>query len=138
MERVIVSHESAAELHEIRRVPWRRAVLTNHSRTTHRFAGVEIRRAHDIDDWHVTTLLGLPVTTIERTVVDLAATRSVGHVGAIVDDLVTSRRIDLDKLAAIARSVGRRGKPGTVTIRTVLERRLGLNPAESELSLIHI
>jgi hypothetical protein len=94
---------------------------------------VDIRRSHDIDDWHVTRVDGLPVTTVERTVVDLAANRSVGHVGAIVDDLVTQGRLDLEFLRSAAESVARRGKPGTVTVRTVIERRLGLDHSESEL-----
>ena len=133
VERATVSHESAAELHRIRRVPWGKAVVTAHSRTTHNFGPVEFHRAHDLLDWHRTVIDGLPVTTIERTVVDLAGTRSVAHIGAIVDDLVSASRLQLDALEAVARSVARRGKPGSVTMRTVLENRLGIDRSESEL-----
>ncbi|MDX1448724.1 MAG: hypothetical protein R3246_06625 [Acidimicrobiia bacterium] len=133
VERATVSHESAAELHGIRRVPWGRTVVTAHSRTTHDFGPVKFHRAHDLLDWHRTVVEGLPVTTVERTVVDLAQTRSAGHIGAIVDDLVSARRLSLDALAALARSVARRGKPGTVTMREVLERRLGIDGTASEL-----
>lgn len=133
VDRATVSHEAAAELHRIRRVPWGRAVVTAHSRTTHDFGSVEFHRAHDLLDWHRTVVEGLPVTTIERTVVDLAKTRSVRHIGAIVDDLVSSQRLNLDALEAVARCVARRGKPGSVTMRTVLQRRLGIDRSESEL-----
>jgi predicted transcriptional regulator of viral defense system len=133
LERAVVSHESAAELHGIRRVPWGTSVVTTHTRTTHDFAGVEIHRAHDLDDWHLTRVEGFPVTTVARTVVDLAMTRSVGHVGAIVDDLVSRKQLSLDDLEAVAQAVGRRGKPGTLTVRTVIERRIGVDRSESEL-----
>lgn len=116
LERAIVSHESAAEIHGIRRVPRGKAVVSVHSRTTHEFEAVEVHRTHDLDEWHITSADDLPVTTIERTVVDLAGSRSVGHVGAIVDDLVTRRRVDLQALASVAQSVARRGKPGTTTV----------------------
>jgi hypothetical protein len=130
----VVSHESAAELHEFPFVTAQeRVIVTNHSRTTHDYPGIAVRRTHDLDAWHVTNLDGLRVTTIARTVVDLAAHRTVRHIGAIVDRLVSDERLELVELEAVLKATGRRGKPGTTTMREVLERRTGDDRSASVL-----
>ncbi|MEX1270816.1 MAG: hypothetical protein WEB55_00005, partial [Acidimicrobiia bacterium] len=88
---------------------------------------------HDLDDSHVTVVGALPVTTVERTVVDIAKTRHPKHIGAIVDDLVSRGALDFSTLAQIAESVARRGKPGTVTMRSVIDERGGAMLSQSEL-----
>jgi hypothetical protein len=135
LERAVVSHESAAEIHGFSRVPKGKAIVTVHSRTTHkfRFDQVLAHRTHDLDPSHVTEVGVLPVTTVERTVVDLAATRHPKHIGAIVDDLVSRGILDFPLLTRVAESVARKGKPGTVTMRTVIEERGGAMRAQSEL-----
>ncbi|HSJ27284.1 MAG TPA: hypothetical protein VLB67_03675 [Acidimicrobiia bacterium] len=130
----VVSHESAAELHEFPFVSaQQRVIVSNHTRTTHDYPGVEVRRTHDLDAWHVTAVDGIRSTTIARTVVDLAQHRTPRHIGAIVDRLVTDGRLELVELDAVLRSTGRRGKPGTTVMREVLERRMGDERGGSEL-----
>ena len=129
----VVSHESAAVLHEFPFVDTDRMVLSHHTRTTHDFPGVEVRRTHDLDGWHVTTLDGMRVTTVARTIIDLAQERSVRHMSAIVDQLVSREAVDLLEIGAVLGSTGRRGKPGTVTMREVLEARLGEDQSGSVL-----
>jgi predicted transcriptional regulator of viral defense system len=135
LERAVVSHESAAEIHGFSRLPKGKAIVTVHSRTTHKFRFDEVlaHRTHDLDPSHVTVVGALPVTTVERTVVDLAAPRHPKHIGAIVDDLVSRGLLDFSMLMQIAESVARKGKPGTVTMRTVIEERGGAMRAQSEL-----
>lgn len=135
LERAVVSHESAAEIHGFSRLPKGKAIVTVHSRTTHKFRFDEVlaHRTHDLDPAHVTVVGALPVTTVERTVVDLAAPRHPKHIGAIVDDLVSRGLLDFTALMQIAESVARKGKPGTVTMRTVIEERGGAMRAQSEL-----
>lgn len=122
-----ISHESAAEVHGLPFVEARdsRIVVSHHSRTTHEYPGFEVRRTHDLDGWHVTEHGGVRLTTIARTVVDLAADRSVRHMGAIVDRLVSDEALEILELEAVLGSTGRRGKPGTRTMRQVLETRIG-------------
>jgi hypothetical protein len=133
-ERSVLSHETAAEMHDVPYVDRGRIVVSHHSRTTHDFPDIEVHRTHDLDEWHVTRVDGMPVTTIARTVVDLAATRSVRHVGAITDRLVSDGRLDLVELAAVHGAVARRGKGGTQVLREVLEERFdGTFRDESEL-----
>lgn len=134
LERAVVSHESAAEIHGFTRLPKGLSVVTVHSRTTHEFRFEEVlaHRSHDLDESHIGLVGSIPVTTMERTVVDIAAGRHPKHVGAIVDDLVSRGVLDFAVMADIAQSVARKGKPGTVTMRTVIEERGGAMRSQSE------
>lgn len=119
----VVSHEAAAELHSIGRVRRGLAVVSVHTRTTHSFPGVTVHRNHDLDITHMEELGGLPCTTIPRTVIDLAAVLHPRHVGSIVDDLITQKRLTVEHLNSVLRDVGRRGKSGSSTIRAILAER---------------
>ena len=119
----VVSHEAAAELHSIARVRRSLAVVSVHTRTTHSFPGVTVHRNHDLSISHMETLGNLPCTTIPRTVVDLAGVLHPKHVGRIVDDLITQKRLTVEHLSAVLGDVARRGKSGSTTIRSVLEQR---------------
>ena len=119
----VVSHESAAETHRIPRVRRGLAVVTVHSRTTHVFPDVTVRRSHDLLERHITVARGLPTTTIPRTVLDLAALLHPKHTERIVDDLITEKRLTTDHLGAVLDDVARRGKPGCTAIRAILGER---------------
>jgi len=133
----VVSHESAAEMLSIPRV-WRGlAVVTVHSRTTHSFPDVTIRRCRDLDESHIATIDGLPVTTMARTIVDLAALLRPRHLASIVDDLLASKKVTVSEVQDVASSVLRRGKPGSTSLRTVLgERAESPNENASRLELL--
>lgn len=121
----VVSHESAAAIYRFRYVTETLLTVSHHSRTTHAFPGVVVRRTHDLDSWHVTEVDGVRVTTIARTVVDLAADRPASLIGRLVDDLVSAKRLELVELEAVVNSVARRGKPGMRTMHKVLDVRAG-------------
>ena len=129
----VVSHESAAQLHRFPFVEADGITVSHHSRTTHQFPNVEVRRNHDLDDWHVATVDGVRLTTVARTIVDLAADRSARHVGAILDRLVSDQKVDIFEVDAVLAATGRRGKPGTTVMRDVLEERIGADRSASEL-----
>lgn len=131
----VISHESAAGIHQFPFVEphGARIVVSHHTRTTHDFPGVEVRRTHDLDGWHVTDVGGLRLTTVARTVVDLAADRSVRHMGAIVDRLTSDGAVELFEIGAVLGATGRRGKPGTTTMREVLGERIGEDRSGSVL-----
>lgn len=133
LENAVVSHETAAEVHEFARVSRGLAIVTVHSRTTHRYPGVQVRRAHDIQLDHLVAIRGLRVTGVPRTVVDLAAVLSESTVSRLVDDLVSERRLDLPELDRVFRSIGRRGRPGTAAMRRVLADRIGDDRPQSML-----
>jgi Protein of unknown function (DUF559) len=119
----IVSHESAAELHGIPRVPRGRAVVSTHSQTTHFFPGVVVRRTHDLDTDDVVVVSELPTTTAPRTIIDLAAVVSPPHLEAIVDESIAAGTVAIEELVAVRDRVTRRGKPGMKALGGVLDHR---------------
>jgi hypothetical protein len=131
----VVSHQSAAEIHGFGRVDRGMAVVTVHTRTTHSFPGVVVHRAHDYLDSHVETTVGLPVTTVARTCVDLAAILTPGHLGVVIDDLVAAGRVRVDDLVTVVEAVCRRGRAGSASIRAYLSERVGETQPGSVLEM---
>jgi hypothetical protein len=119
----IVSHYSAAAIHGMPRVPTDTASVSVHSRTTHTFPGVRVFRYDDLESAHVTRLKELPITTVERTVIDLAALLTGHHAASIVDELLADGRCTVEGLRSVLDAVARRGKPGVRAMRAVLDER---------------
>jgi hypothetical protein len=119
----VASHQTAAELHAIPRVQRGLAVVSVHSRTTHAFPGVTVRRNHDLLADHTEIHGDLTCTTVPRTVLDLAALLHPKHIERIVDDLITEKRLTTEQLARVLHDVARRGKPGSAAIRSILGER---------------
>ncbi len=132
----VVSHFSAARIHKMSFAPIDHASVTVHSRTTHRFSGVQVFRCLDMRDRHITTWQGLPMTTLERTVVDLASVVSERRLAVIVDDLLAGRRTTLHQLDEVLRDVARRGKPGVRAMRGVLMARSDSEDQQTRLETI--
>lgn len=120
----VVSHETAAEIRSIPHLPRGLATVLVHSRTTHVFPGVVVHRTGDLDPSHLTQEDGLPVTTLERTLIDLSGRLHPRHLEFVVDDLVAAKRLDLTELGAIVESIARRGKSGSQSLRTLLSGRI--------------
>jgi very-short-patch-repair endonuclease len=118
-----VSHESAAEIHALPRVRRGLAVVSVHTQTTHEFPAVTVHRNHDLDATHVMVRDGLPVTTVPRTIIDLAAVLTRRHVESIIDDLLAAKRLTVDELDEAVSLVSRRGKPGSGTLHELLALR---------------
>ena len=119
----VVSHETAAEIHKIPRLPSGTAVVTVPSKTTHIFPGVTVHLADDLDDAHVSMTNGFPTTSLPRTLCDLAATLHPRHLAAIVDDQISAQRVDLDELETVINAIRRRGKPGAAVLGSLLDER---------------
>lgn len=128
----VVSHESAAHLLRFPVLPPLRPTVTVHSKTTHAFPGVTVRRNTDLKPSHVLRVEGLPVTNVFRTLFDLAAVLDERLLDEIVESLVIAGRVQIPELAAFAQSLRRRGKTGTTAIVTVIERRLGQDATRLE------
>ncbi len=119
----VVSHESAAEIHEIPFVRRGEAVVSVHTRTTHVFPGVTVHRNHDLAGDHTEEIDGMPVTALPRTVLDLSSLLGERHVRAIVDRLIAEERVSVAGLRRIHDEVARRGKPGSTALRRVIAER---------------
>lgn len=116
----VVSHSSAARLHQFPYVRKGQATVTVHQRTTHVFPGVAVRRSLDMLPEHRTKLDGLETTTIARTLVDLAADLHPRHLERVTDALLTEGRADYDRVCSVLADVARRGRPGTRSMRNIL------------------
>lgn len=97
----VVSHRSACLLHQLGDIPAPNVELTVSGRLSTREHWVKLHR-HDgplpVDD--VTHVDGLPVTTVNRTVLDLLRSGAdAGHVGGVIADAERRGLLDLDALA---------------------------------------
>ena len=129
----VVSHFSAAEIHGIERLPPSPPTLLVHTQTTHVFPGVNVIRCHDLDESHVETISGLRVTTVARTVVDLASQLTEGQLGVCVDGALAARMTDIESIQSVLDAVARKGKPGVRSMRAVLAERAGNDHSRSIL-----
>lgn len=128
----VVSHESAGALHGFRWLKDAPATVSVHSRTTHSFEGVVVKRCHDLHDQHWVEYRGLRLTTPARTVFDLAASYGDRRLNRIVSGLMDAGHVSETELEEVLASVGRRGKPGTQRMRKLLAA-LGVGSHASEL-----
>lgn len=105
----VVSHRSACLLHQLGDIPAPKTELTVPGRLTTREPWVKLHR-HDgplpVDE--ITMVDGLPVTTVDRTVLDLLRDHADGgHVGGVIAE--AERRGLLD-LRALAHQLGQFGQ----------------------------
>ncbi len=118
-----VSHESAARAHGFSTPVARRASVTVPSWTTHRFPGVTVHRCLDLGSSHLVEVDGLRITSVPRTLFDLAASVSVSTLDRLVEEVILEGRTTVDELTETLDSLARRGKPGTAALRAVLADR---------------
>lgn len=130
----VASHMSAAAIHRLDAPHYVKPTVSVPRRRTKDLLGVTVHQLTDLTDDHIEVIRGLPVTTPERTVIDLAAVISEKRLEALVDNGLAGRRLDLSRLSDLHAELGRRGKPGTVRMRTILSPRSpGYRAPDSEL-----
>jgi hypothetical protein len=123
-----LSHRAAAALWGLRRSELREVTVPRDRRSA---AGVVVHRCRLPPD-EVTVRDGMAVTTVPRTVFDLAAVRRERDVRRALREAERQRLVDALSLAdLVERHPGRRG---VATIRSILaDARLGLDVTRSEL-----
>lgn len=106
----VVSHRSAARLHELGDLDADLHQFTVKGRKQSRRSDVRIRqRSEGIDRRSWTLVGGLPVTTVLVTIVDLAADRTDGgHLAGVVRDAIATSAVDLAKLCEALRPYAHR------------------------------
>ena len=115
----VLSHRDAAGLHDLR--------AANHARIDVSTAGkagssakIAVHRTRTLDAQDITTVRGIPVTTVARTLVDLAGTVPYHHLTRAIKEAERQRTFDLQKVQdALARTRGRRG-PGHRAMREAI------------------
>lgn len=119
-EPAVVSHEAAAALHGLATFRPGRVVVTIRHGAGRKRKGVAVHQLDDLRHEHVTTLDGIPVTTVARTIVDLAAVCRRGRVAHVVEETLADERVSIEALCACLDDVARPGKPGVRTLRVAL------------------
>ncbi len=133
----VASHESAAMLHGFGDFSQSRCSVTVPRSATHRFPGVTVHRTDDLLPDHIRTVSQCIVTSLERTIFDLASRLRAPLVSRLVDDLVTAGRTKVSDLEQIVLEVGGRGKAGTAIMRDlILVRQAGPDPDATPLERI--
>ncbi|WP_369678928.1 type IV toxin-antitoxin system AbiEi family antitoxin domain-containing protein [Saccharopolyspora antimicrobica] len=120
----VVSHRSAALLQGLGDLVSERIEITVPRRRATRDSEVKLR-GRPLDEDEVTRVDGLPVTTVERTVIDLLNDRvDASHMGQIIHEANRRDRLDLDVLAekvgCFSRRYGVTGRDGHALIEHLL------------------
>lgn len=117
------SHEAALVVRGIDRLPVRPVVtVPPGSRADH--PGIRVHRFGDLRDSHRDVVGGIPVTTLERAVVDLASTVSRVRLDWLIDRLtITDRLVSTGGIARVLRQVNRRGRRHIARLQEELDRR---------------
>jgi hypothetical protein len=133
------SHESTLLLRGVDRIPSVVALTVDRATAGHTHPGIRVHRFRDLHPDHLTEIAGIPTTTIERAVVDLASVFSRARLDHLLDDLTITRRLtSIGRIGRVLRQVDRRGRdrigrlpellaarnPGEPAPRSRLERRV--------------
>lgn len=129
----VISHQSAARLHDLGDLVNDRVEMTVPRRRTKRDPGVWLHQS-ELTDAEVTVIDGLPITTPLRTICDLLDQNiDASHIATIIRQAVESGQVQLDELAErigpYARRYGTRHLDGTALLEHILAQ-IGLSIAE--------
>jgi hypothetical protein len=126
----VLSHRSAAELWRIR-APGQARVEVSRASWRTPGVGIQIHRALIPSD-ETTKLEAIPVTTVPRTILDLAAVLRPDQVERAINEAEVRRLTDPLSLDDLIRRY--RGRRGVAVIRSILkDGRIGLQVTRSEL-----
>ncbi len=131
----VLSHRDAAALHGLRASNRARVDVTTRRRFRVRPTGIEMHHATALDPLDVTTLNAIPVTTVARTLVDLASVVAKDQLANALSEAERQQTLDVTAVeAAMARTRNRPG-PGHARLRSTLDehRRRGAQLTRSKL-----
>ena len=132
----VLGHHSAGRVHGVE-VDDRVVHVCVPPGSTGRCRGVAVHRSA-LDAIDVTRRRGFPVTTLERTLVDLGATLPPRQLSSVVESALRDRLTTFDRVERVFARVSRQGRPGTKRMRDVLVRLDGTPPTESELEAMFL
>ncbi|GAA1213527.1 hypothetical protein [Streptomyces rhizosphaericus] len=99
----VISHSSACRLHALGDLPARTVEIVVPGRTDDCMDGTRLHRAQHLDTADVALVDGLPVTTVQRTIMDLLGTSLDGdHVGEVVADAIRNGLVSVSALVSRA------------------------------------
>jgi len=127
----VLSHRSAAVLHELRDWGYTRIEVTVPGRSGRRHEGVKVHRSTTLTTADVTVVNNIPVTTVARTLLDLAEVVTGRQLERSFDQAEIVETLDLRAIQdQLARNPTRRGAKA---VRHVLETHyIGSTPTEND------
>ncbi|MEM7140133.1 MAG: DUF559 domain-containing protein [Actinomycetota bacterium] len=98
--------------------------------------GAIVHRSYDLEPVDVECIHGLPVTSVERTLVDAGSYLGDGAVERAVDSAIGTGRTTVARLRAMRERVGRHGRAGVTAIdRALGDAAPGIDSAESPMEI---
>lgn len=131
----VASHRAAANLHGLRTGTRKKPEVTVCRRRLPRHVGVDLHRTDLLERIDVTTVRGIPVTTIPRTLLDLGAVAPREAVELAAQDAIIANLVTTVDLICVLERVGRRGRRGTAALRAVVRCSLPPQGVASQLEL---
>lgn len=131
----VLSHREAAALHGLRPSNRSRVDVSTASRGHAGQPGIEIHHTATLEAQDITTVEGIPVTTIARTLVDLAYVVPKDHLAKALREADHLRVTDLKAIRAALKQTRHRPGPGHAALTAVLDehRRRGTQLTRSVL-----
>ncbi len=130
-----LSHRDAAAVHGLRPSNRPRIDVTTKRRGLKPHPGIDIHHTAILDAPDVTALAGIPVTTVARTLVDLASVVPPAHLAKALGEAEHLRTADVQEIEDAMRRTRTRKGPGHARLRRALEehRRQGAQLTRSVL-----
>lgn len=126
----VASHQSAAALHRLASFsPGPVSVLVAHGDHQHLTLG-HLHQTRDLQLHHCTEIAGVPVTTVPRTLADLAAVVRPGRLRFSVEDALAAKACTFDELVKCYEELRRPGKRGMRDLGLILSA-LGPGPVRT-------
>lgn len=117
-------------------VPGRIEVIRSQDRSNERTAA-RVHRSTELPEHHVTSRRAIPVTSLPRTLFDIAGHVGFGTFDRALEAGLRTAHCTVGSLHRILAELGRRGRRGTAAMRRALEPRShDYVPTESELDLL--
>jgi very-short-patch-repair endonuclease len=126
------SHETAAILWNVRNTAPSLHIMVPAFRRV-QLAGVAVHRARCLPEEDRKVRRGIPVTSLPRTIIDIAAELPRVELVSLLDHVLAKRRIPLALLATRLQVTGTKGRKGGRLLAELIEERRGRKrPADSE------
>jgi very-short-patch-repair endonuclease len=122
-----LSHRDAAGLHDLRPANHERADVTTPRRGRGNQERIEVHHA-TLDPLDVTVIRAIPVTTVARTLVDLAGVVPKDHLAKALSRAELNRVIDVRAIEAALERIRGRSGPGHANLRAALAHQADHGP----------
>jgi very-short-patch-repair endonuclease len=132
----LVSHATAAVLHDFEGIRSREVELWVPSGRGLRATGIAVHRGARLDRADRSQVGPIPVTTPTRTLIDMSGRLEDDRLLAVMEDLIRRGSVKADRLAARLLALRSSGRPGAGRLMALLDQRGDGRPLESRLEAI--